>query len=93
MWTPEPGWFEPTAAPRTSAKTARDCLKPIVFVFATLSPTTPSAPLSAESPETPSYMALRMLIFVFPYFVAGGSWTATRSEIGAVAPLSSVSSA
>ena len=66
MRTPLPVPEPPAVAPSMSANTARDCLKPIVLVFATLSPVTASAPASAVRPETPAYMARRMLIVLSP---------------------------
>src|SRR4051794_4544645 len=64
MRTPEPGSCPPTAEPSTSAKMARDSLKPMVLVFATLSPTTPSAEVSAVRPDTPAYIAFRRLMLI-----------------------------
>ncbi len=53
----------PAAAPSTVSNSSRDSLKPTVLEFDRLLPMTPSALLSASSPETPAYMAEKIDIW------------------------------
>ncbi len=85
---------EPTASgaglvvPMTLSNTARDSLNPTVFVFATLLPMTPSALLSASSPETPVYIEFnRDMISSAVYGLLSVVPTLTRSETGITIPL------